>query len=642
MLTPMSPSNSSCVPPARGNSQDITAASWNQSVRNYSRDFCVPQIIVQRTIEHPNHIALIDASTRLTYDELNSRANQIAHYLLSLGISRDARIAICMRRSVINIAAALAVLKIGAAYVPLDPTYPRERIGFVVKDANVQLALAERATGGTLSDCVPQCVLLDRDASIVASYPTTEPSVSPKATQLAYVIYTSGSTGTPKGVEIRHDSLLNLVYWHERAFAVRPKDRATQLASFGFDAAVWEVWPHLSVGATVQVTPDLTRSSPESLRDWLVANEITISFVPTPLAERLIAMTWPEKTKLRLLLTGADVLQHYPPPGLPFQLVNNYGPTETTVVATSTVVPPDSSPHGMPPIGRPIDNTQIYILDQNQRQMPAGEVGELYIGGAGVAQGYTNSPELTASKFIPDPFSGNAQAKLYRTGDLGFFLPDGQIAYVGRADNLIKIRGYRIEPNEIVAVLNSHPHVEASTVIAREDNAGAARLLAYVVLRCNTSLSVRDLHALLSKRVPDYMVPAAFIRLESLPLTANGKIDRDALPEPADTNTLQDEYVAPRTALEEKVTGIIANLLGLPRVGVNENFFLLGGHSLLGTQLIARVRNTFGVDLPLRSIFDSPAPAQLAMEIERLVIARVDSMSEEDVREKLGNAKGQG
>jgi amino acid adenylation domain-containing protein len=599
---------------------------------------CVPQIIAQQAIRYPDHIALIDFSARFTYQELNSRANQIAHRLLSLGVNSDARVAICMRRSALNIAAALAVLKIGAAYVPLDPVYPEERIRFVVNDANVQLVLGDCDTARLLSDCIPRCVLLDRDATVISGYPTSNPSECPKTTQLAYIIYTSGSTGTPKGVEISHHSLLNLVCWHKRAFAVVTKDRATQLASFGFDAAVWEIWPYLSAGATIHVTPDLTRSSPEALRDWLVSNEITISFVPTPIAERLIATTWPQETKLRFLLTGADVLQHYPRPGLPFQLVNNYGPTEATVVATSTLVPPDPSPHGMPPIGRPIDNTQIYILDQNQRPVATGEVGELYIGGAGVARGYTNSPGLTASKFITDPFSGNGAGKLYRTGDLGFFLPDGQIAFAGRVDSLIKIRGYRIEANEIVTVLNSHPLVEASAVIARNDNAGSARLLAYLVSRNNTSPRVRELRALLCDRLPDYMMPAAFIRLDSMPLTPNGKVDREALPEPGDANTLLDDYVAPRTALEDKLAGIIANLLGLGRVGISDNFFFLGGHSLLGTQLIARVRDSFGVDLPLRSIFDSPTSAQLAREIERLILARVDSMSEEDVRQKLSES----
>ena len=355
--------------------------------------------------------------------------------------------------------------------------------------------------------------------------------------------------------------------------------------------------------------------------------------MPTALAERLILLDWPEDTKLRFLLTGADTLHHYPRSRLPFTLINNYGPTEATVVATSGAILPHSHPNGRPSIGRPIDNTQIYILDESLASVPIGTVGELYIGGAGLARGYVNSPELTARRFVPDPFSDRPGARLYRTGDLARFLPDGQIAYVGRADNQIKIRGYRIEPDEIVSVLNAHPAVQASAVVAREDGTGNLRLLAYLVMNDHPAVSIGELRSLLLARLPDYMVPALFVRLHALPLTSNGKLDRDALPPPDKTNMLQDqEHAPPRTALEKKMSALVAKLLGLERVGVDDNFFLIGGHSLFGTQLIARIRDSFGVDLPLRSIFDSPTPAQLAQEIERLIVARLDLISEDELQ----------
>jgi acyl-coenzyme A synthetase/AMP-(fatty) acid ligase/acyl carrier protein len=357
------------------------------------------------------------------------------------------------------------------------------------------------------------------------------------------------------------------------------------------------------------------------LQHWLVAHEITIAFVPTALAERLITFDWPANTKLRFLLTGADTLHHYPHPGLPFALINNYGPTEATVVATSGRVLPQPHAERRPSIGRPIDNTYIHIVDESLRPVRRGDMGELCIGGAGVARGYVNSPELTAQRFVPDPFTERAGARLYRTGDLGRWLPDGEIEYFGRADNLIKIRGYRIEPNEIVSVLNTHPWVEASAVVARKDGMGNLRLLAYLVIRqAQAPPSAGELRKLLRARLPDYMVPAVFLDVAELPLNANGKLDREALPAPENSKTLPDDnYVPSHTVLEEKLSATVADLLGVARIGINDNFFLVGGHSLFGTQLIARIRDHFGVDLPLRSVFESPTPAQLARQIERLM-----------------------
>jgi len=581
--------------------------------------------------------------TALTYAELEGEANHLATRLRTFGVRPEVCVGLCLPRSPLLVVAALAALKVGAAYLPLDPGYPAERLLFMLRDANVHVLLTSQGLAAQLSDKEWHTVALDVHTPRSVSGVDEGAGVRPTTDNLAYVIYTSGSTGTPKGVQITHDSLLNLVFWHQRAFAVTPNDRASQLASFGFDAAVWELWPYLSAGATVCIGPDLTRTSPESLRDWLTANEITLSFVPTALAERLIQLDWPATTRLRYLLTGADTLHHYPRRGLPFQLINNYGPTEATVVATSGPVLPTEHPSQRPPIGRPIANTQIHIVDERLNPVGVGEVGELCIGGAGVSRGYINRPELNAQKFISDPFSESDAARLYRTGDLACFLDDGQLAYVGRLDDQVKIRGYRVEPNEIVNVLNSHCGVEASAVLAQEDEIGNLQLVAYIVGNGTTPLTGSGLRNCVHAHLPEFMVPTWFVQLESLPLTHNGKIDRSRLPAPDSANIIQEGGVeAPRTLIESRLVAIVATLLRLKHVGVDDNFFFLGGHSLLGTQLIARVWDAFAIELPLRSIFDSPTPRQLAQEIEDRLIARCAAMSDEEAQDALHDARNAG
>jgi acyl-CoA synthetase (AMP-forming)/AMP-acid ligase II len=449
---------------------------------------------------------------------------------------------------------------------------------------------------------------------------------------LAYVIYTSGSTGRPKGVEITHASLMNLVLWHQHAFGITTDDRASLLAGVSFDAAVWETWPYLTAGASLYLPDKATRLSPALLRDWLVAERITVSFLPTALAERVMTLAWPPHTALRNLLVGAETLRQFPSDELPFNVVNNYGPTECTVVASSGTVPRESFSGNLPTIGRPITNTDVYILDENMQQVPVHAAGEIYIGGAGVARGYLNQPELTAEKFVRNPFSLDRDVRLYRTGDLGRYLANGEIAYLGRIDEQIKVLGHRIEPNEIVTVLNRHPAIESSQVIAHGDACSEKRLVAYVVARAESQPSAADLRSFLEKELPQYMVPAVFVHLESFPLTHNGKVDRASLPVPDAENTLRDEeFTAPRTPVEERLAAMLSSLLGLKQVSVHDNFFMLGGHSLLGTQLISQIRGAFGVELALRTLFESPTIEQLSLEIERLVMAQVEAMSEEEV-----------
>ena len=618
-------------------------ATWNSTQQRFPQGLCVPQLVALQSAERPDAPAVVMGHQTLTYQELNRRANRLAHHLRALGVESDTLVAICLERSPDLVVALLAALKAGAAYLPLDPGYPPERLAFMLEDAQPR-ALVTRASLTSLTrrpilHSIP-VVRLDADGDALAQRSEAEPDSDARAQQLAYVIYTSGSTGQPKGVEVCHSSLLNLVYWHRNAFGITARDRTTQLASPSFDAAGWEVWPSLTCGACVFMAEEDTRLDPVALRNWLVAQEITVSFLPTPLAERVIGLEWPETSSLRVMLTGGDTLHTYPPQRLPFTLVNNYGPTEATVVATSAAIPPatSASPTGRPPIGRPIANTEIYLLDERLQQVPIGAPGELYIGGAGLSRGYLHRPELTAERFIVHPFKAEAGARLYRTGDLARYARDGQIIFLGRADEQIKLRGYRIELDEITSALDQIPDIQASCVVAREETPGDQQLVAYLVAALGATIGLRSLTNDLATWLPEYMIPSVFVALNTLPLTPNGKVDRAALPAPDATNTLRDDaVVAPATPVEERLVAIVAATLGLDaaQVGVDDNFFLLGGHSLSGTQVITRIADTFGVELSLHALFAALTIAELSLEVERLIFAKLDAMSEDEIQSLL-------
>ncbi len=593
----------------------------------------VPQLVAAQAAAVPGALAVMQGKLSLTYRELDQRANRLAHFLQSLGVGPDVVVGLYLDRSLAMIAGALAILKAGGAYLPLDPSHPKERLIVMLKDAKTSILV----TGHGMVDALPEhpehVVALDSEGRLPFTQSSEAPIARARRENLAYVIYTSGSTGQPKGVEISHGALLNLVCWHQRAFRITPDDRASQLSALGFDAAVWELWPYLTAGASVHLSDGVAMNDPEAVRDWLIFQKISICFLATPLAERVMTLEWPKKARLRVLLTGADTLHHYPPRKLPFQLVNNYGPTECTVLATSGTVLPNEHPHRLPSIGSPINNVQVQILNEGMRQAPIGEPGEIYIGGAGLARGYRNQPDLTAERFVPDPFSSEPGARLFRTGDLGRYLPDGQIAFLGRVDEQVKIRGFRVEPAEIVKVLDEHPGVQASTVVAHEVEPGDKRLVAYFVPAAKAQPTHTELRNFIATRLPEYMVPATFVKLEALPLNPSGKVDRAALPAPNAENTLRDSsFVAPRTPIEERLAAMLALLLDLDRVGVEDNFFLLGGHSLLGTQLIARVRDAFGVELSLRTLFDAPTVSKLSAQIEALLLAKLEAMTEEEAQ----------
>jgi amino acid adenylation domain-containing protein len=619
----------------------VSSTSVEREPRHFG-NVLVPELVAQRSLSGPNDLALVSGNQVLTYCELNRRAAQISGLLRSWGVGAGSLVALCVERSAAFVTAALGILQSGAAYVPMDPAYPGERLAFMLRDARPVALVTNQRLLTHLPSGGWRTVRLDADLPKIELHSAAPVACHATAEDLAYVIYTSGSTGRPKGVEITHKNLLNLVFWHQQEFDVGSHDRASQVASPGFDAAVWELWPYLTAGASVHLADEAIRSDSVALRDWLVRQRITIAFVPTPLAERMVTLKWPSETSLRTLLTGADTLHTYPPRNLPFRLVNNYGPTECTVVATSCTVPAHRHSAVLPPIGRPISNVAIFILDEQLRTVSVGTTGEIYIGGAGVGRGYLNSPDLTAAKFVANPFAADGDDRLYRTGDLARYLPDGQISFQGRIDDQIKIRGYRIEPSEIVASLNEHPNIQASVVVARETQQDDKYLVAYILPIHGSSLSASVLRDFLRERLPECMVPRIFVKLESIPVSTNGKVDTATLPAPDVANTIPNtEGVEPRTVVEERLVQILAGLLNVGEVDVHDNFFLLGGHSLLAAQLLAAIRDVFGIELPLRTVFESPTAARLSIEVANSLRTRVETMNLDELARTLAENEAQ-
>ncbi|MER9223976.1 amino acid adenylation domain-containing protein, partial [Mesorhizobium sp. M0644] len=565
---------------------------------------------------------MVHEDERLSYGELNARANRLAHHLIALGVRPDQPVAICLERSPAMVVGVLAILKAGGAYLPLDPAYPCARLRQVVEDAAPRLLLADAAGRAALG---PEALV---DVSVVdletatpawAELPACDPeprALGLTSRHLAYVIYTSGSTGTPKGVMVEHHNLVNLTAWHVQTFCRQRETCCALTAGVAFDASIWELWSALSNRSALLLSPRAAAGDPLLLLQWWCDQSLETAFLVTPLATTALEDKQINPT-LEYLLIGGDRLQRVPSrlPS-PLKLINNYGPTEVTVVATSGRLFSDNV---VPHIGRPIANTRLYLLDGHGAPVPFGAVGELYIGGAGVARGYLNRPDLTAERFIASPFVEGD--RLYKTGDLARYLPDGNLEFLGRNDDQVKIRGFRIEPGEIAARLCEHAWVREAVVVARQDRAGDKHLVAYVVCGPEAGSDEDDggglagaLRAHVSGRLPDYMVPSAFVRLEALPLTVNGKLDRKALPAPADGAYARTAYEAPQGAVETALAEIWAELLGVERVGRHDNFFELGGHSLLAVQLMERLRRlSLGVEV--RALFARPVLADLAASL---------------------------
>ncbi len=611
-------------------------------VGNERRRVCVADLVMEAAKSFPEAVALSQGRDTLTYGELVAQSTRLASYLIALGAGPDVAVGVCLERSFDFIVSALAVLVSGAAYLPLDPAWPAARLRTILDDAQAPLVISRGSLAKRVSGNATHTIDLDTAAdTLQLCDPLTEP-VAITRDHLAYIIYTSGSTGQPKGVEVTHGNLLNLIFWHRSTFGVTAADRASHLAGLGFDAAAWEIWPHLTARATVVLVEDQTRTSADLLRDWLVKERITVAFVPTIFAESMLANSWPPETALRYLLTGGEALHRYPSAGLPFAVVNNYGPTECTVVATSGLIPVDR-PSDLPPsIGKPIAHMQIRILDNQGHAVAPGQTGEIFIAGTSVSRGYRNNSASTQERFLVDSMSPRAGARMYRTGDLGCLLPDGQIAFRGRLDSQEQIHGHRVEPDEIVCALNRHPGVAASAVIARSHNSSKPSapksLVAYVVPQASTVLSASGLREFLSATLPHYMVPSTFVKIAELPFNSNGKLNREALPEPAPGNRIEDTgYRAPSTPTEQILVEILAILLEVDRVGADDNFFLLGFHSLLATQVAIRVHERFDIQLGLRHLFEAKTVTRLAAEVDRQLIEKLNSMSDEEIARRLAD-----
>jgi amino acid adenylation domain-containing protein len=473
--------------------QNQLLIEWNQTEIDYPQNNCIHELFTAQVERTPDAIALVFDNEKISYGELSDRTNQLAHYLQKLGVTAEVLVGICLERSPEMIVAMLAIMKAGGAYLPLDPNYPPERLSFMVNDAQIPILITDENLVERLGKTEIKVICLDKDGRIIAQEKATNPISKITINNLAYVIYTSGSTGKPKGVEIEHRGLLNLIFWHQKAFSVSPQDKVTQISGVAFDACGWEIWPYLTIGASIYFPDQETRINPEKLRDWLVENQITISFIPTVLTEKIILLEWPNHTALRFLLTGGDQLKKYPLPSNPFQLINNYGPTENTVVTTSGQIAAEEMTDLIPTIGRPIPNTKVYVLDRNLQPVPIGIPGELYISSNGLARGYLNSPELTNQKFIPHPFSNEPKAQLYKTGDLVRYRIDGTLEFLGRLDDQVKIRGYRIELGEIEAVISQHPLVTQTVVVSWKNSQNEHNLVAYLVLNTDSSQQIEQM-----------------------------------------------------------------------------------------------------------------------------------------------------
>jgi amino acid adenylation domain-containing protein/non-ribosomal peptide synthase protein (TIGR01720 family) len=578
---------------------------WNDTYTPYPKSKCIHELFEEQVEKTPYAIAVVYEDESLTYQQLNLRANQLAHYLQTLGVGAEVLVGICVERSPLMLVGLLGILKAGGAYVPLDPAYPQERLAFMLEDAQVSVLLTQESLVPTLPPHKAQVICLDSNRA----FSTSKENLPHTTTtgNLAYVIYTSGSTGRPKGVQIEHRGLLNLVFWHQQAFAVSSVDRVTQVAGVAFDACGWEIWPYLTAGASIHFPDDETRLYPEQLRDWMLLKAITISFLPTPMAEKMLSLNWPPNAALRTLLTGGDQLHQYPSTSHPFEVVNNYGPTENTVVTTSGTVPKRQQALS-PAIGRAIANTQIYVLDSRLQPVPIGVTGELYISGESLARGYLHRLDLTAERFIHNPFA--PEGRLYRTGDLVRYRADGNIEFLGRIDNQVKIRGFRIELSEIEAILTQHPQVRDAVANAREDIPGVKSLAAYIIPE-STQPTSNELRQFLKSKLPSYMVPASFTFLEALPITPNGKVDRRALPLPEFEFDESTGFVSPHTHTQEVLAKIWRDVLVLKKVGIHDNFFELGGDSIISMQIIAKA-NQSGLKLTPKQLFQHQTIAELA------------------------------
>ena len=623
---------------------------FNDTHCAFPQDVCLHQLFEQQVERSPDALALTFEDEHLTYAELNGRANQLAHYLQSHGVGLEDRVGVLLERSVEMVVSLLAILKAGAAYVPLDPAYPQERLAFMVEDARLSLLLTDSRLLSAISTPATALLCLDTewdssassDSAVSDSRANLDCCVPPAA--LAYVIYTSGSTGQPKGAMNTHRGIVNRLLWMQDAYHLTSADTVLQKTPFSFDVSVWEFFWPLLTGARLCVAVPGGHQDAAYLSRVIEAERITtLHFVPSMLQ---VFVQEPSVSRcagvLRRVICsgealGAGLAERFFAEFGEVELHNLYGPTEAAVDVTSWECVQGASERSVP-IGKPIANTQVYILDEEQELVAVGVSGEVYLGGEGLARGYLNRAGMTAERFIPHPFSQSGGARLYRTGDVGRYRSDGNIEYLGRTDHQVKVRGFRIELGEIESVLCQHAGVRESIVLAREDTPGDQRLVAYLLTGQEEQQrpSSIELQHFLREKLPEHMIPSVFVRLDEFPLTPNGKLNRRALPVPDSSRPdIADRFVAPTNPLEEDLAQMFSTLLGVERVGIEDNFFELGGHSLLAMQLISRVRADFDMEIGLREFFQTPTVKRLAEMMEAAFLATTEAGEIEEMLSEL-------
>jgi amino acid adenylation domain-containing protein len=612
---------------------------WNDNRVAYPKELLVHQLFEAQAERVPDATAVEFEHHSLTYRELNERANPLAHYLKGKRVGPDVLVGICLERSLEMVVSVLAILKAGGACVPLDPTYPNERLAFMIGDADVPVLLTQERLKGTFPKYKGHLVLLDTQWATIAEASRENPDSHALGDHLIYVLYTSGSTGRPKGVALPHRSLGNLITWQLRNTTLPGPTRMLQFSPLSFDASFTDTFMTLCAGGTLVIAPELLRRDPADLLRFIADRKCERLNLPAVVLEQLARTYSARKApnlyvkevistaeQLRVTRSVRELFAQMPN----CTLQNQYGPTESHVVTALTLKGPSSEWPTLPPVGRPISNTQTYILDDLLQPVPIGVVGTLYVGGVCLARGYLNRPDLTRDGFIPDPFSTDPGARLYATGDLARHLADGNIELLGRADDQVKIRGYRVEPGEVEAVLGRHPSVRQVSVVARVDKSNGPsaaasadrRLVAYIVPHEGLTPSTTELRGFAKDKLPEYMVPSVYVMLDAFPLTPSGKVDRRALPSVDRVRPeLEEVFVAPRTPVEVTLAAIWSEVLDVEPLGVHDDFFELGGHSLLATQVVSRIRDALRIELPLRRIFEAPTIALLATLIGGLAAA---------------------
>jgi amino acid adenylation domain-containing protein len=623
----------SALPLLTDTEQQELLQRWHNSQSSYPANICIHELFEVQVKRRPNAIALQFGDQQFTYRALNQGSNQLARYLQRLGVSTGTCVGMCFESSVEAIASMLAILKVGGAYVPFDPSYPSERLHFMLEDAEIAVVLTQANWADSLQTDNVTVVCLEQEWNAIAQESDENLSTPCTSDQLAYVIYTSGSTGTPKGVMVPHQAVNRLVY-ETNYVQIEPSDCIAQVANLAFDAATFEVWGALLNGAQIiGIDREITLSSADFVSE-LQQQNVSILFLTTALLNQTVSQIPAAFRSLKYLLFGGEMvnvdrvrslLEH----GKPQHLIHVYGPTENTTFSTWYEVQDVPENATTIPIGQAIANTQVYLLDVHLKPVPAGVSGEIYLGGDGLAKGYLNRPELTAERFIAGSFGSREEEtpsaqplipnpRLYKTGDRALYRPDGNLEFLGRTDHQIKIRGFRVELGEIEMAIARHPTVQTAVVIVREQNGNAQnrQLIAYVVPKGSTVLAEQELRSFLKQKLPGYMIPAAFVVMDTLPLTANSKVDQKALPSP-ELTVIRELPISPTTSLEAALVELWTQLLGR-KVGIHDHFFELGGHSLLATQLVSRIRDRFQVELPLRNIFETPTIAELAQQIESL------------------------